>query len=234
MQKAHKESYLPGFNSRLPTKSFVLSLKGLGDLHLADTAFKDDLTNGNAASARYSLQYSCTFYNSNLQGNGGFYGRTYVPEPKILKPSSTAVGSMETFEQDDIFFHTSYTELSSQVVVELIVTRESGAQSVQASGGFARCPVFDFKSSQAMVVNGTPRMMTDEEITQKDRRGKTCLLYELQSVDSLDCLKELVYMNCFVGPREVVPGLEGDFVPPIGQPARMLPKKTLYMHNLSV
>lgn len=43
-------------------------------------------------------------------------------------------------------------------------------------------------------------------------------------------------MNCFVGPREIVPGLEGDFIPrpPFAQPARMLPKKTLYMHNLSI
>ena len=122
------------------------------------------------------------------------------------------------------------------MVVELIITRETGTQSVQASGGYARCSVFDFKSSQAMVVTGTPRMVTGEEATQKDRLGKTCLLYDLQSVDSLNCLKELVYMNCFVGPREVVPGLEGDFVPklPIGQPAMMLPKKSLYMHNLSV
>lgn len=105
------------------------------------------------------LQYSATLYNYSLHGKGGFYGRTYMSEPRQLVPSATAGGMLECRDEDFVFMHTNYTDKSSVLVVEIVITRDFNSQKQMCSGGFAVCNIFDFPTQpqSAIVQSGTPR-----------------------------------------------------------------------------
>lgn len=127
-------------------------MQGIREFSLMDTPFAND-----AALAKFSLQYAATLYNYSLKGRGGFYGRTYMSEPKPLTQSG---GNMlESKDEEFIFLHTNYPEKTTVMVVEIVITRELNFSKVQCSGGFAVCPIFEFgqQSKTAVVQSGTPR-----------------------------------------------------------------------------
>jgi hypothetical protein len=101
----------------------MISFLGISDLSLLDTPFKDDNPTM-VASSKYWISYSATLYNTSLRGRGGFYGRTYTTDPKLLGASMTNIGVLESKEVDYVYFHTNYTEKTSMLVVEIVVTRE--------------------------------------------------------------------------------------------------------------
>lgn len=92
-----------------------------------DTPFNSD-NQTVLSNSKYSVQYSATLFNYQLRGKGGFYGRTLMSEPKALTASMTSGGMLECHEEESIYFHTNYTEKSSVVVVEIVVTREFNFQ----------------------------------------------------------------------------------------------------------
>lgn len=67
-----------------------------------------------------------------------------MSEPKTLVPSASSGGMLESKEEDFVFFHTNYTEKTSVLVVEIVITREFNFQKSMQSGGFAICPIFEF------------------------------------------------------------------------------------------
>jgi hypothetical protein len=97
------------------------------------------------------------------------------------------------------------------------------------------------------VQTGTPRHIgineSVEQINQKDRIGKTTLIYENRDYPNFSAINELIPQNCFVGLHEMIPGLENNFYPaprksvvqPLS-PAKLqtLPKQTIYLHNLGI
>jgi len=47
-----------------------------------------------------------------------------MSEPKLLTPSITSGGMLESREEVFIYLHTNYTDKSSVLIIEIIVTRE--------------------------------------------------------------------------------------------------------------
>lgn len=52
---------------------------------------------------------------------------------------------LESNDEEYIYFHTNYTEKSSVLIVEIVVTREFNSVKTMVSAGFAVCPIFDFE-----------------------------------------------------------------------------------------
>ena len=73
----------------------------------------------------------------------GFYGRTFKSELKALRPSVSEHGTFEVVDEEFVFFHTNYTEKSTRVIVELVLTKEFGMSKTVTSAGYAVCDVFD-------------------------------------------------------------------------------------------
>ena len=168
-------------------------MKNLKNISLRDTPFKhDDATM--VSVSKYSVLYSMTLYNYGIKGQGNFYGRTYQSEPKPLKNSLTDSGIMELNEAEQVFFHTNYTDKSSELVVEVVVVRESNHKKTLASAGYAMCPIFDFKNQikTSPILSGTPRQIgtpqSDRTLTQLDRTAKASLDFEIREFTELSPL----------------------------------------------
>jgi hypothetical protein len=67
-----------------------------------------------------------------------------MTEPKLLQTSMASVGMMESKEEDYVYFHTNYTEKTTSLVVEIVVTRELNSIKTQVSAGYTLCPLFEF------------------------------------------------------------------------------------------
>ena len=116
-----------------------------------------------------------------------------------MEPSSADPTLLESNEEDFLFFHTSFTEPSSSLLIECVITRhegQGGHKVEQASGGFAICTIFDFpQSAQAVIVqSGSPRMYgsVSTDVEQRSRIGKTMLTYEFQKFVPFEKMSELV------------------------------------------
>lgn len=81
---------------------------------------------------------------------------------KPLANSMTSVGMLESKEADFVYFHTNYTETTSMLIVEIIVTRDLTGQKTQMSAGYTICPIFEFSqtSKLAHIQSGTPRQIS--------------------------------------------------------------------------
>ena len=61
-----------------------------------------------------------------------------------MVPSNTNGGMLESNEEEMIYFNTNYTEKTSVLIVEVVITREFNYQKFYASGGYAVCPIYEF------------------------------------------------------------------------------------------
>lgn len=157
-------SYLVGFNPRAQPNSYLINLMGLTDLSFRDTTF----TNGMAALQEFSLQYSATLFNQKAKGQGTFYGRTYISQPKPLKISPTDPTKVVVDEEDFVYFNTSYIDKTSVLVVELTVIKNSAGKQSFCSAGYAILPIFEFAGeSSVMVVKGSPRQIASGESSRQ-------------------------------------------------------------------
>lgn len=142
--KTHNETYLPNYKPNKITTGYLISLQGVKEFSLEDTPFGKN-NGGNIAEAKYYIQYNATLYNYKLNSRGGFYGKTYTSQPKILTMSPQNTSILEVKDEEFIYFHTNYAEKTSVLVVELVLIRElSDKSKTLASGGFATCPIFEF------------------------------------------------------------------------------------------
>ena len=86
-------------------------------------------------------------------------------------------------DEDFVFFHSSFTQETSTLVIELVITRIQGHTVSHASGGYAICDVFKLPTAPqpVIVVKGTPRMIgaMSAQHDQKNRIGKTVLTFEI-------------------------------------------------------
>ena len=62
--------------------------------------------------------------------------------------------------EDFIYFHTSFTETSSNLIVELVIVKHENHKIEKVSGGFAVCSIFDFPQTATAIIvqSGSPRM----------------------------------------------------------------------------
>lgn len=169
---------------------------------------------------------------------GGFYGRTYISEKKNLVPYQS--GLLQCTEEELVFLHTNFTDKSSVLVVELIICKEFNFETKQISGGYTVCPIFDLLNTSkiAYIQSGTPRQIGNEsisQISQKNRVGKTSIMFDIRENDKLKPLLEITPANCFIGSHETVPGLQGDrILMNSNVPLQIMLKQTIYLHNLSI
>ena len=81
------------------------------------------------ANARYSVEYHATFFSNQVElerGFKGFYGRTCQSKDHPLTPSAQNPNLLETNEEDFMFFHASYVEPSSSLLIEVVVIKHEG------------------------------------------------------------------------------------------------------------
>ena len=149
-----------------------------------------------------------------------------------------------------MFFHTSFTEASSSLLLEVVVVKQEGYQKERASAGFAVCNLFDFpKTAQAVIVQqGSPRMFgaVDTDLTQANRIGKTMLTFEFKDeFKQFAVIRDLVPQNCLVSYDDVIPGLNTatgrfpkprpDFRSPFStEVLTVKPRRPVFLHNLSL
>lgn len=155
---------------RKPTLPYLVVIQGIQNFSLKDTKFGrptmgdlGQLTSPRSdPNAKYYVEYHATLRSNQQpdQGLFGFYGRTCSSNPKPLVPSPSDPNMLETASEDFIYFHTSFTEPSSILLIELVVVKESNRQIEKTSGGFAICNLFEFPATAtaAVVQSGTPRM----------------------------------------------------------------------------
>lgn len=197
-----------------------------------------------------TLQFSCTFHDSNLK-NGGFFGRTYLSKTMELRQSSTVLGRFDCDAEDFVYFsyngNTATKEKDAvRIVVELVVRwEERGGLQKTAAIGFTTLQVFADNQKgkvRATVEQGTPRFIGHFE------SGKTSnfvaeFIWECEKMrpEEFKYLNELLEPNCFVGQHEVIPGLKDEKIPPArSQPGqnfqqialKPMEKRTIYLHNL--
>ena len=92
--------------------------------------------------AKYSMEYYITLYNKDMGTHGGFYGRTYRSQ---ALPVKDAAGTWNLSTEEFIYFHTSYIEKSSFLVVECVLVRDLAGLKSYSSAGYALCDIFQFK-----------------------------------------------------------------------------------------
>jgi len=111
---------------------------------------------------------------------------------------------LECKEDEYVYFHTNYTEKTSALVVELVVTREFNSHKTQASAGYTLCPIFEFGQTvkTAFIQSGTPRQISAlglDKASLLSRSGKTVFTYDMKDCPNLAALIDLVPSNTFVG-----------------------------------
>jgi len=81
----------------------------------------------------------------------------------------TSVGMLESKEADFVYFHTNYTETTSMLIVEIVVTRDLNGQKTQMSAGYTICPIFEFSQTAklAYIQSGTPRQISSTDQDQQ-------------------------------------------------------------------
>ena len=256
MNRQHK---IRGFDKRKASAPYLVVLQGLRGLSLKDTKFGRERLGEVGqmqapqinTQAQYFVQYHATLHsNQPPPGLAGFYGRTCTSTEKRLVASPTDPTMFDSNEEAFMFFHTSFTEASSCLLLEVEVVKQEGYQKERASAGFAVCNLFDFpKTAQAVIVQqGSPRMFgaVQTDLTQANRVGKTMLTFEFQNnFAPFAGLKELVPQNCLVSYNDVIPGLNTatgrfakprpDFQSPLStEPMTAKPRRPIYLHNVSL
>lgn len=51
---------------------------------------------------------------------------------------------LECSQVEQVYFNTNYTEKSTVLVVELVITKLIGGDKIVVSGGYAVCTIFEF------------------------------------------------------------------------------------------
>lgn len=93
------------------------------------------------AGAKYGIQYYVTLYNRDLGTHGGFYGRTFHSPIRPLKESA---GSWDYNMEECVYFHSSYLEKTSFIIIECVIVRDVAGSKSLSSGGYAVCDAFAF------------------------------------------------------------------------------------------
>lgn len=92
----------------------------MAGLSLGDTALGNITSIAQAGNLK--LNYSATLYNSKADGDGCFYGRTYISDDFKLT-SSPSGDTLDMNSEDFLYLNTNYIEKTSVLIVELILTR---------------------------------------------------------------------------------------------------------------
>ena len=126
---------LKGYNKRAASKPYLIVVEAVKNISLKDTVFgKPRLgqlgqmeTAPISPTARFFVQYHATFHSNQAdKGYFGFYGRTLVSKPKPLQQSATDPTQFDCSTEDFMFFHTSFTENTSCLIIEVVVTKSEG------------------------------------------------------------------------------------------------------------
>ena len=77
--------------------------------------------------AQYFVQYHATLHsNQPSPGLAGFYGRTCTSTELRLGASPTDPTMFDSNEEAFMFFHTSFTEPTSSLLLEVVVVKQEG------------------------------------------------------------------------------------------------------------
>lgn len=153
-KKADTEDLLKGYELKKESKPFLLTIKSLSNIPMQDVGGPE--IRGPISGGKYQLEYYVTFFNKDIGTSGNFYGRTYRSKPLPLKEVG---GAWDVVTEEFIYFHTSYTEKSSFVVVECVVAKDLGGIKSFGSIGYALCSVFENFGPPVTIelMKGSPR-----------------------------------------------------------------------------
>lgn len=133
------------------------------------------------------------------RGWKGFYGRTCSSKPHPLITPAANPTQLETNEEDFMFFHSSFVEPSSTLLIEIVIIKQDGPGGhniEKASAGFAVLNIFDFpqQATAVLVQTGSPRMWgsVGTDLEQKNRAGKAVLTFEITKFTPFQDIRTLV------------------------------------------
>ncbi|CDW71325.1 UNKNOWN [Stylonychia lemnae] len=235
-KKLETEMLLKNYKLDSPSRSFLITLCGVSGVPLNANIPEQAPIQG----SKFHVEYYMTLFNSELGSHGSFYGRTYRSQPIEINGSSIQI---DTKQEDYVYFHTSYTEKTSKLVVEVVIVREFSGQKTYSSAGFALCPIFEFGGKTLIeLTKGSPRSIAQTgHIPQGKSPGR--FQYEIRDFAPIDPLKILIPKNCFCSPHDVVPGLIGDKPPLPRSPNKnigenikceLMKKENIHIHNIQV
>lgn len=122
----NSQHLIHGFNEKKASQPYLVIIQGVKSLSLQDTQFGKPANNQAAPSqvqgAVYYVEYHATLHSEQSNGLFGFYGRTCSSGPKRLKVSASNPNELETDEEAFFFFHTSFTERTSKLIIEMVIT----------------------------------------------------------------------------------------------------------------
>jgi len=154
---------------------------------------------------KYYIEYYATLYNKTKET---FYGRTYRSQKKLLAKHGT--DSLQCLEEDWAFFHTSYTDPHSVLIIECVMVAVDargmgGDQKIDkryGSLGFAMIDLFGPDGSKEIrreLFKGSPRnvqqILRNELHSTKRALSKVLMpsiTFHLQDFTQFDFLKDLV------------------------------------------
>ena len=128
-----------GWNSTAQSRSYLINITGVVDVpnpfedmstnHLTQDYYRKKQQMRLKGAEEYYVEYHCTLYSIGERQNAskkehaarpGFYGRTYKSSPKLLK---RGIKYHDSNEEDFIFLHTSFSEPTTRLIIEVVVTK---------------------------------------------------------------------------------------------------------------
>jgi len=161
-------------------------------------------------TSMYEVIYVITLFHTEY----GFIGRTYESNEVALTSSGKLYSSSNT---EYVFFYSSIPEKTLNFVVEVILIEKNSKKrmlSKPTSIGWIKIPLDRFGITGIMdLFNGSPRTLLLPNVTSTLKQGVRIEYKVLQTIRVHIELTTLIPADCACGPKDIIPGLNGDRLP---------------------